>query len=288
MSRNLDFTNVGDGFRAGPDEWGAFSIFLEICKLKGSGTIFELGASQGLWCVPFARFMQKHGNLNGLAIAIEASDSKSSTLDFWNTQKLHFSVDESTHELQFKGDNWDCFWLNYAFTSEEGHSKFPHVDVRKDNGASIKTNTHVGHRKKTIKVKNVTAQQLSKRFESWLDDYSAKMIHIDLQGSEEDLLIDSNFIEFLLKFDIILIGTHSRLAEMRTFEILHSKGLNLIKANPSLWDNSETPILIQDGEQVWVSDSKMDYLKELKFLDLKSCYSNLLSYSFKTVISKEN
>jgi len=247
---NLD--EVGDGFRSGPEEWSALVLAL-LCFTSEVPVLLELGASQGLWCVPFIRHSELLGLKHAFALGVEASPSKGPALDFWAAQKLNYTVASCDDGFELLGDTWKFKWLQAAVSATEGYVEFPDVNVETDNGASIIPKTHIGHRSKTIPVKSITPQGLIKEVLQSTNNKSVSLLHLDLQGAEEQLLLSPNFSELALMSDILVIGTHSIESERNAIEVMSGLGYCLIAINLSKYSYGQTKILFQDGEQVWVS-----------------------------------
>lgn len=115
---------AGDGFRAGPAEWLALALAVKLC-LNGDAppTIIEAGASQGLWCLPWIRCLNRIGRhvTDIRAIAFEASPSLDVTESFWRSQQLEITrTSKSDDRLTLDGDRWTLEWIQrvhvrYAF-----------------------------------------------------------------------------------------------------------------------------------------------------------------------------
>jgi len=267
-SPDTRFTNLqtdGDGFRSGSDEWSALVIAL-LCFSSEFPVLMELGASQGLWCVPWIRHSEILKLEGAHALAVEASASKIQALNFWEAQGLKFSTANTIDGFQLSGSNWNFSWLHAAVSTIEGFVSFPDVNVESDNGASVNVVTHVGHRSRTIQVASITPASLA----SWLRETTFRdkiaLLHLDLQGAEESLVSDHDFKNLVSKTDVVVIGTHSIESEQISIKVMSNLGYCLLAINLSQYSYEETKTLFQDGEQVWASKAIVERATELNLI----------------------
>jgi hypothetical protein len=264
---NLDI--VGDGFRSGPEEWSALVIAL-LCFTSDVPVLLELGASQGLWCVPFIRHAEILGLKNAYALGVEASSSRAPALDFWAAQKLNYTVSAKEDGFELLGHDWKFKWLQAAVSATEGFVRFPDINVETDNGASIIANTHFGHRSKTIEVKSITPLGLIDEVYQSTNKRSVSLLHLDLQGAEEQLLTSAGFSELAAISDVLVIGTHSIESEKISIELMGELGYSLLAINLSQYRYGQSKILFQDGEQVWISPEVTGRAIELGLIEWQS------------------
>lgn len=263
--KEINVAIEGDGFRAGPGEWGALSIFLELSMHLGYGSLIELGSSQGLWCTPFIKAAEFY-NFRGLALGVEASDAKDSTLDFWNAQQLSYNTSSINNHLKLEGENWDFIWVNAIVGPSESEVEFPIVDIRLDNGASYKA--HSDLESNLVLTPTVDTFKLRSLQEAIGYESDNSMLHIDIQGAELDLLLNSNWRSFFQTQNVIMLGTHSVEAEILALKVMPKIGFTLISLEFSKYAQTASKELIQDGEQIWISNNVIDFVKTLEFIDV--------------------
>jgi hypothetical protein len=271
-SSDTRFTNLqtdGDGFRSGSDEWSALVIAL-LCFSSESPVLIELGASQGLWCVPWIRHAEILNLKGAHALAVEASASKIQALNFWEAQGLKYSTTHTIDGFELSGSNWNFSWLHAAVSTIEGFVSFPDVNVESDNGASVNPVTHVGHRSRTIQVRSITPAAIA----SWLRETTFRdkvaLLHLDLQGAEESLVSDRGFENLVSKTDVVVIGTHSIESEQISIKTMSRLDYCLLAINLSKYKYEKTKTLFQDGEQVWASKAIVERATELNLINWTS------------------
>ena len=264
-TRFINLQTDGDGFRSGSDEWSALVIGL-LCFSSDFPVLMELGASQGLWSVPWIRHAEILKLKGAHALAVEASASKIQSLNFWESQGLKFSTTHTKNGFKLSGTKWNFSWLHAAVNTHEGFVSFPDVNVESDNGASVNILTHVGHRSRTIQVSSITPAGLA----NWLREATLRdkiaLLHLDLQGAEEFLVSDHDFKNLVSKTDVVVIGTHSIESEQISIKVMSKLGYCLLAINQSKYRYEDTKTLFQDGEQVWASKATVERATELKLI----------------------
>jgi FkbM family methyltransferase len=238
--------------------------------------MIECGASQGLWALPWiialgnasAKRSLSPGTRHVRALAIEASESQSETRSFWDAQDLRFKASQSGTDLRFTGRNWEFEWIQRAVVAKDGPVFFPQVTVDSDNGAQATDETATrdirGKEVDYQRVEGVRLGELIARQES-LD-----FLHLDVQGTELDMLLNGEFDALSGRAKVMLLGTHSRAAEYEAFRRLPQLGFTLLAEESCGYSRSDELgrfegedqpnelTLTVDGEQLWLSSDAVD------------------------------
>lgn len=252
----------GDGFRAGAIEWLGFAIAAHYAAADDrSPTAVEMGASQAPWCLSWIRAMRKLGARELIrAIAYEAGDGRSATERFWGAQGLAF--DSTTSEdgsLRCSGDGWVFEWRPEAIMTGGGTVRFPDVDIAVDNGAqATRTPGDLDYRGRNLAYRDVTAADPT---EVVIGAGFVHFLHLDIQGAEEEIIREGAFREIAEHVAVVQLGTHSRTAEGLAFDELGAVQFSLVSEEPCMHLVIEgRPVLVRDGEQLWVSADVANFL----------------------------
>ncbi len=174
-----------------PSEWTAdWLVTLVAAKMAGeSFSVVELGAGYGQWMVTAIRAfksLRENGIAHGLAIEADIVHFE------WLKQHTDRNLGHFSHVTTD---------LIYAAAGRDGEVEFPILDdPAKDYGASYIAT--VG--RKFSRVPSMSLATAMKRLDSKVLD----LLHIDIQGAEEDLLLNNEVAEPLARVKFILIGTH--------------------------------------------------------------------------------
>jgi hypothetical protein len=280
---------IGDGFRAGPNEWAAFGFACQLAKSVKAprSLLIEFGSSQGLWCLPWTRFFANRAqDLSSKAIAFEASNSSSQSLDFWREQKLDFNANPLGSGFILVGRNWEFEWIHGAIDSKSGTLSFPNIDVRSNNGSRILP-AEVSQNSNGNEYITVDAYSPSKVLSLLEDDDVLQLLHIDIQGVEAELLKQEDFYELVQRAQVLVLGTHSTESEQLAISNLDRIGYRLVGASPSKYQYEDKPILIEDGEQVWLHPAAYEFGVENGFFE-KVGLGHVLSIERDMVISERD
>lgn len=259
---------VGDGFRAGPTEWAALFFAFELKQKREAYTIVELGASQGLWSAAFVKYGLHLKRKPLFAFGVEASAALNETLYFWEKQDLDFEIKEKSSNLIIQGDTFTYHWIHGAIVSEAGNVLFPDINITSDNGASTKPESHTGGRSNLIEVRGITPKDILILVSQSVKGSLIDLLHIDIQGSELDLMNSSDGQELLRNSKIVMLGTHSIEADWVAIGVMAKLGFSLIAIDSSKYNYLPHPVLSIDGEQLWIKEEFINDFSENKWMDL--------------------
>ena len=281
---NLDPLLDGDGFRAGVNEWIAFGLAAKISLAQlSSANIVELGASQGLWCIPWVKYFNRVSpSTEVFALGIEAGDAGKETLRFWKANHdLEFSEIIGMNELVLKGSNWQFHWLRRAVSDKNGKYWFPRVDITKDNGKGISSvsgdDLEIFDEVEAI-TPNDIAQKLAK-----LNSENISLLHLDLQGAESQLLESDDFHSLCLMSTIIMLGTHSSEIELKAhFRLRNTHTIIISEPCEYVYEMNQRS-LIKDGEQIWVNNHVLNFAINLGLLSENSGFTeeSIAKYAYR-------
>jgi hypothetical protein len=263
------FPRDGDGFRAGKIEWDALaiSIYLAINENKSDRNqvwAIELGASAAPWVLTFVKHTLALSNACVNTIAIEAGDVKNITQLFWKSNGLKFRNTIRIGKFSFIGDRFTSIFIRGIATNKTGKMYFPKVDISKDNGAAgAKILTQLDRRGKIgfNRVKAIDVLEMVKTYSK------VSFLHMDVQGSEVEIMQDPRFGTSFKNVEVLLMGTHSEEADRLAQDIDGKYGFTLIAGNPMKpgGPNGEWPV---DGEFLLVSESALNTLIRAGMLTL--------------------
>jgi len=288
---NLNPLLDGDGFRAGVNEWIAFGLAAKITLAQSSSaTIVELGASQGLWCIPWVKYFNRVSpSTEVIALGFEAGDAGKETLRFWKANRdLEFSEIIGVNELILKGNHWQFHWLRRAVSDKNGKYWFPRVDITKDNGKGISSvsgnDLEIFDEVEAI-TPNDIVQKLAK-----LNSENISLLHLDLQGAESQLLESDEFHSLCMISNIIVLGTHSSEIELKAHLRLRSTH-TLIISEPCVYIyEMNRRCLIKDGEQIWVNNQLLHFAIKISLLNENSGFTeeSIANYGYRLTQVRDN
>jgi hypothetical protein len=254
------FPKDGDGFRAGKTEWDALSIAIFVARNNPSNKnhvlAIELGASAAPWALTFVKHASVATDRFVNTIAIEAGNVKKITRIFWSKNGLKFSKVLGISKFIFKGERFNSVFLRGIATNRKGKMFFPKVDISKDNGATGARELSQLDRRGKIRFTRVRAIDALELIDAQ-DEIC--LLHMDVQGAEVEIMQDPRFGASMKKVQVLLIGTHSVLADDLAESIDGKYGLTLIAGNRMKpgGPNGEWPV---DGEFLFISETVKDML----------------------------
>jgi hypothetical protein len=167
--------------------------------------------------------------------------------------------------LRCVGQGWTFDWWPRAVVSGGGTVQFPDVDIAVDNGAqATRSPGQVDYRGRELQYREVAAVD---PIAAVRDSGFTHFLHLDIQGSEEAALRAGQFAEFVDRLAVVQLGTHTRIAEGLAFDVLASAGLVLLCEEPCLYQViAGRPVLVRDGEQLWLAPDVVAFLERSEFL----------------------
>ncbi len=254
------FPKDGDGFRAGKIEWDALVISLFVAQKNSTAQnqvlALELGASAAPWALTFVKYVNALTNCFVKTIAIEAGDVKKITRNFWYRNDLRFTRKQGFSRFIFEGQSFRSTFLRGIATNKGGRMFFPKVNVSLDNGATGSTSLTGLDRRGKIGFNRVRAIDTLKLIQNLPE---VTLVHMDVQGSEVEIMQDPRFGESFKNVNVLLMGTHSVLADELAEAIDGKYGLTLISGNRMKpgGPNGEWPV---DGEFLFVNKDTLNLL----------------------------
>jgi hypothetical protein len=254
------FPKDGDGFRAGQTEWDALSIAILVARNNPSNKnhvlAIELGASAAPWALTFVTHASVTTDRFVNTIAIEAGNVKKITRFFWSRNGLKFSTELGMSKFVFKGERFNSIFLRGIATNKKGKMFFPKVDISKDNGATGAKELSKLDRRGKIRFNRVRAIDTLELIQ---EQDEVCLLHMDVQGAEVEIMQDPRFGASMKNVQVLLIGTHSVLADELAEAIDGNYGLTLVAGNRMKpgGPNGEWPV---DGEFLFISESVKNIL----------------------------
>jgi FkbM family methyltransferase len=212
-----------------------FALITSLNKAdKRSFCVMELGASYAPWSVAACVVANRVGFQSVHGVAVEAN---AGTLP-----NIHEHV--GRNNLKAKGIRFDVLHGAVSTTSEPLF--FPTVDTASDNGAqatkSPGNSDYRGVNQQYAEVPGLTLKNLA------ASTSRVDFLHMDLQGAEEELFLNDEFLAVLSeKVGVLMLATQSRLVE----------GLAL-RERPTTFKPNERTLdvngwTLRDGAQVWTN-----------------------------------
>lgn len=172
-------------------EWTAdWLVTLVAAKMAGNSfSVVELGAGYGQWMVTAIRAFKSlcpDGTVRGLALEADGIHFN------WLKEHVRRNLEEYT------GVKTE---LIHAAAGKDGEVSFPVLDdPAKDYGASYTSSDS----QKVVSAPSMSLATVLNRFDSPIID----LLHVDIQGAEEDLLLTDDVAEPLGRVKFIMVGTH--------------------------------------------------------------------------------
>lgn len=236
-----------DKIHAEAIEYIALAKSFEESKNKDLYTAVELGASFSPWCSSGGVIAKRLGFKNINLISVEASSS--------GKEKI---MEQFANNNLLDDENIKTKIIEGAISTENGTVFFPKVNVKNDNGAQITTNkADVDYRGLKIEhdeIKSYSIKTIAK------DVDFISFLHMDLQGAEESLFEDSEFLECLnSKVKVLFLATQSRIIEGKATKALFGKDWTLFRERPTVYRQNDTAMnpngwTLRDGGQIWIND----------------------------------
>lgn len=284
--RGPDDPTHGDGFRAGAIEWAALAIALRFsAQDERVPSLVEMGASQAPWCLSWVRAHRRLATDGPVrAVAYEAGDGMAAAERFWRAQDLDFQAQQDGDCLRLTGGGsqarsrlpslkrrsastprWTFEWWHRAVVLGGGVVHFPEVDITRDNGAQAVHNAEsVDYRGQQVTHRTVPAVDPADAIRA--QGY-VHLVHIDVQGSEEEMIRNGLFEDVRGLTGTVMLGTHSRTSEGLAMAMMPEAGFRLLAESPCSYDvGGRGPVLVNDGEQLWVSAEVEDFLYSSELL----------------------
>lgn len=254
----LDLPVPDDGVHAETIEYVALLNSISIAKINQNEdfVVLEIGASYGPWASTAGVVAARQNFKKILIIELEVNnEAQKMALEHLQRNGLAIS---SVMEIRL---------VNAAISTENGNAYFPKVDVRSDNGAQISIfPSNLDYRGLPIDNEKVDTITLS----TLLSDVNRiDFLHIDVQGTEESLLENSQFIDTLTRKVVALfLATQTRKIEGIALETLAAMGWKLLRERPTTYkQNDRTNNIkgwtLRDGGQYWINMNLTDSLGSL-------------------------
>jgi hypothetical protein len=265
-NQELFYPREGDGFRAGKIEWDALSISVFIARnykpLNETVLAIELGASAAPWALTFLKHVTAKTNRHVTTIAIEAGNVKKITQLFWSRNELRFRKTLGLSKFTFRGKQFTSIFLKGIATNSNGKMYFPRVNISKDNGATGARELSKLDRRGKLRFNRVPAIDTLKLIE---EKKMVCLLHMDVQGAEVEIMQDPRFGASIQKVQVLLIGTHSLVADELAEGIDGKYGLTLLagKRMKPGGPNGEWPV---DGEFLFVNQETLNLLSNSGYL----------------------
>lgn len=229
-------------------EYVALAMAMERAIAHGDGafTVMELGASYAPWCVASCVVARR---LNFSRIHMTAVEASSGSIPFItaHAQKngLTGCADVTIRPIYA------------AVHTADQPVYFPKIAVEKDNGAQMAISPggidYRGVGVEYDRVDGITLGTLCQPI-SRVD-----FLHLDLQGAEERLLTDHEFLSTLdQKIATMFLATQSRLIEGLALKAMSSYGWKLVRERPTTYTQNTRTVDIngwttRDGGQLWLN-----------------------------------
>jgi len=224
----------------------AFAIDRASNKDDGAFSAMELGASYAPWAVA-AGVLAKRAGLGEIRLcALEASSSMIPCI------REHAERNSLRQE-----DGVQLRVVHGAITPKGGIVYFPKVAVSTDNGAQVSISPgDRDYRGLSLQYEAVDGLTFSD-----LTGGTSRVdfLHIDIQGAEEELLLEQGFLLTLdSKVSTLFLATQSRLIEGIALRQLSRMGWRIVRERPTAYRQSERTKdvngwTLRDGGQLWLN-----------------------------------
>lgn len=229
-------------------EYIALIVALERAIARGGSsiTVMELGASYGPW-VTAAGVLARRNDFRQISlIAVEASKKAVAKIS-----------EHAARNALDQGSDVVLTPIHAAMHVDDAIVYFPRVDVSSDNGAQLSTaKDSIDYRGVPVEydeVEGITLTTLCHKIAV------VDFLHLDLQGAEERLLLDPEFLETLdQKVVTFFLATQSRLIEGLALRALSNLGWRLVRERPTAYQQNDRTVDIngwttRDGGQLWLN-----------------------------------
>jgi FkbM family methyltransferase len=206
----------------------------------------ELGASYGPWITAAGVVARRLGFDNVNLVAVEASEQM--IPEIMQHAAINGLVADTAVQVRA---------MHAAVYTTEQDLFFPKINVRFDNGAQVSaedlTKDYRGLDVEYDKIQGVSLRTICQDLEM------VDFMHLDLQGVEEELLQDEDFLDTLTeKTATFFLATQSRLIEGIALKALSARGWILVRERPTTYkfvaDRSDVNgWTLRDGGQIWLN-----------------------------------
>ncbi|QRY80130.1 FkbM family methyltransferase [Pseudomonas sp. PDNC002] len=207
----------------------------------------ELGASYAPWAVAAGVMALRKGFGEVSLVAVEAN--RNSVPKITRHAKLNGLLDVSNVDLRA---------IHGAVHVRDEPVYFPKIDTSHDNGAQLTLEPEAqDYRGLAYEYEEVPGLSLPTLC---ADIPRIDFLHMDLQGAEEALLQDADFLRLLdERVTTLFIATQSRLIEGLALKALSAMNWQLYRERPTVYQqNDRTPDVngwtLRDGGQIWFND----------------------------------
>lgn len=248
-----DLPMPDDQIHAEAIEYISTVVAIERARRPGNTTftVIELGASYGPWATASAVVALRHGFTQVNMIAVEASAE---------------AVPNIFRHAQHNGlTNNPAVSLNAIHGAVHVRDEdvfFPRISTSHDNGAQLSTEaSSVDYRGLEVEYDRVSGYSLRKIIG---DHPIVEFVHLDLQGAEEALLGDEDFLHCLTSRVVTFyMATQSRYIEGLALKVLPKLGWRLVRERPTTFEqNDRTQDVngwtLRDGGQLWLNANLSD------------------------------
>lgn len=206
----------------------------------------ELGASYAPWAVASGVLALRAGLERISLCAVEASSSMIPCI------RAHAERNGLTKEVGV-----EIQVVHGAITAQGGIVYFPNVAVSTDNGAQVsqspRARDYRGLDLLYETVSGITFTELTR------DISRIDFLHIDIQGAEEELLLEQGFFANVAsKVSTLFLATQSRLIEGVALRQLSRLGWRVVRERPTMYRQNERTDdpngwTLRDGRQLWLN-----------------------------------
>jgi FkbM family methyltransferase len=240
-----------DGYLGDGIEYAALALAFEWALPRDIFTVGEIGAGWGHWVSASALTARRRGFRRVNLIAFEADSER------YGAMRQHLAINDlvppdalavgSREIFSWKLHNAAAHWSDTTLYWPAAGKEFDAGMAAVDS-----PDQPVDYRGVVTAYKPIPALDIRDSFD---DIDVVDLLHIDIQGSEYDLI--SNILDFLsTKVRCLFVGTHSRKIEGDLIHDLRQRGWVLIREKPcQFYSMAGAPTLIGltylDGGQFW-------------------------------------
>lgn len=229
-------------------EYVSLLVSLERARAEArqSFVAVELGASYGPWVTAAGMLARRLGFGSVDLVAVEASAQIIPEI----LEHAALNGICSDGQVRIKA-------IHSAVHTHDQDVFFPKVNVSHDNGAQVSadpgTTDYRGLSVEYDRVQGITLRRIYEEFD--IVDFA----HLDLQGAEELLLQDEDFLQVLTdKTSTFFLATQSRFIEGLALKALSARGWVLVRERPTTYKFvSDRPDIngwtLRDGGQLWLN-----------------------------------
>lgn len=251
-----------DGYRSEAEEYAALAYALDSAAM--TFRIVEIGAGWAPWVIAGVMAAKNRG-LHAHGIAVEADSTKiawavqHATDNGCSSQVIDGSLADTVHQLEALSTGEppvDIVIVHGAGWHESIPVHFPMIDPE-DMGGAVWTlpGTDVDYRGAHVPHHVINGIAVKTILDAVRAGESIDLVHVDVQGVEFDL-VNSTASDIQEVTRLLMVGTHSRLAEGQLQQLWLERGWGLLLDEPCTGHFVMThPTLagftVQDGSQLW-------------------------------------